>query len=192
MGKGRLESFSDGVIAIIITIMVLELKPPHEPTWAALCVEWPKLLSYVLSFLFVGVYWTNHHHLVHTLKHAGGAIIWLNLHLLLWLSLIPLVTAWLGETYPAPIPTIVYGIVMLMAGVAYALLQLGIARQQEDERLRTTHRRHTRKGLYSLTGYALSLPLAATGHVNASIVIYALIAIYWARPDRGFEAHATR
>jgi uncharacterized membrane protein len=188
MGKGRLEAFSDGVIAIIITIMVLELKPPHEPTWAAMCGEWPKILSYLLSFAFVGVYWTNHHHLVHTLRHAGGAVIWLNLHLLLWLSLIPLVTAWLGETYPSSVPTLAYGIVMLMSGVAYALLQVAIARQQEEEHMQVTHRRHQRKGIFSLIGYAASLPLAATGHINGAIVIYFLIALSWARPERGFES----
>jgi uncharacterized membrane protein len=187
MGKGRIEAFSDGVIAIIITIMVLELKPPHEPTWTALCAMWPKLLSYLLSFAFVGVYWTNHHHLVHTLRNAGGAVIWLNLHLLLWMSIIPLVTAWLGETYPSSFPTVVYGIVMLMCGVSYSLLQLAIARQQADDHLRATHRRHTRKGVYSLIGYSLSLPLAYSGHVNAALVIYGLVALSWARPERGFE-----
>ncbi len=188
MGKGRLEAFSDGVIAIIITIMVLELKPPHEPSWAALSAEWPKLLSYVLSFVFVGVYWTNHHHLVHTVRHAGGAVIWLNLHLLFWLSLIPIVTTWLGETYPASTPTLVYGLVMLMAGVAYYFLQLAIERQQREDGLRAAHRRHRRKGSLSLIGYAASLPLAYSGHVQLALVIYFLIAVAWARPERGFES----
>jgi uncharacterized membrane protein len=190
MGKGRIEAFSDGVIAIIITIMVLELKPPHEPSWAALCAEWPKLLSYLVSFAFVGVYWTNHHHLVHTLRHASGAVIWLNLHLLLWMSMIPVVTAWLGETYPASVPTLVYGIVMMMTGVAYALLQLAIARQQHDEGLREAHRRHKMKDFVSLVLYGTSLPLAATGHVNLAIVLYVLVALSWVRPERGFEKEA--
>jgi uncharacterized membrane protein len=188
MGKGRLEAFSDGVIAIIITIMVLELKPPHEPTWAALYAMWPKIVSYLLSFAFVGVYWTNHHHLVHTLKHAGGGVIWLNLHQLLWMSLIPLVTAWLGETYPASIPTVVYGVVMLFCGVAYYFLQVAIERQQNEAAMREAHRRQRRKGVMSLVGYSASLPLAYFGHVNVAIVIYFLIALSWARPERGFES----
>ncbi len=187
MGKGRLEAFSDGVIAIIITIMVLELKAPHEPTWAALSAAWPKLVSYLLSFAFVGVYWTNHHHLVHTVKHASGTVIWLNLHLLLWMSFIPIVTAWLGETYPAPLPTVVYGLVMLVTGFAYFFLQLAIEQQQHEDDTRAAHRRQRRKALFSVAGYATSLPLAATGHVNWAVAIYALIALSWARPERGFE-----
>src|SRR6185295_6764062 len=132
MGKGRLEAFSDGVIAIIITIMVLELKVPHEATWHALAEGWPVFLSYVLSFYFIGVYWTNHHHLLHTVKHAGGKTIWANLHLLFWLSIVPFATAWLGETYPARAPTVFYGFVMFMAGTAYAFLARIIAGQQKD------------------------------------------------------------
>jgi uncharacterized membrane protein len=123
MGKGRLEAFSDGVIAIIITIMVLELKVPHAPTFAALAPLLPVLLSYVLSFVYVGIYWNNHHHILAVCKHVSGGALWANLHLLFWLSLFPFTTAWMGENHFAAAPTAAYGAVLLMAAVAYWILQ---------------------------------------------------------------------
>ena len=185
MGKGRLEAFSDGVIAIIITIMVLELKVPHEPTWAALYERWPVFIGYVASFFFVGVYWSNHHHLVHTVRKVGPRIMWLNLHLLFWMSMIPFVTAWLGETELAPVPTFAYGVVMLIAGLAYLLLQLAIAAQQTDERQRQAHKRQQWKGYVALVLYATGLPLAWTGHVFVAMALFAGNALAWAIPDRG-------
>ncbi len=185
MGKGRLEAFSDGVIAIIITIMVLELHVPHEPSWAALCARWPVFLGYVASFFFVGVYWGNHHHLLHTLVRVDGKIMWLNLHLLFWMSMIPFVTAWLGETHLAAVPTFAYGVVMLITGIAYLFLQLAIAAQQTDERHRQAHKRQQWKGYVSLVLYSTGLPLAWTGHVYPAMVLYVLIAFAWGVPDRG-------
>src|SRR5689334_22981931 len=122
MSKGRMEAFSDGVIAIIITIMVLELKVPHEVSLASLVPVMPVLLSYAFSFLFIGIYWNNHHHLLHAVKHVNGKILWANLHLLFWLSLIPFVTAWIGENQFAAVPVAVYGTVLLFAGIAYYIL----------------------------------------------------------------------
>src|SRR6186997_3111411 len=138
MGKGRVEAFSDGVIAIIITIMVLELRPPHEATIDALKPLWPVFLSYVLSFAYIGIYWNNHHHMLHTVKHVSGGILWANLHLLFWLSLFPIATAWIGENHVAPMPTALYGFVLLMAAIAYYILQRAIiARHGKDSLLAT-------------------------------------------------------
>jgi uncharacterized membrane protein len=185
MGKGRLEAFSDGVIAIIITIMVLEMKTPEHPTWAALYVRWPIFVSYLMSFGFVGVYWGNHHHLVHTVRHVDGKILWLNLHLLFWMSVIPFVTAWLGESRLAPVPTFSYGVVMLAAGLAYLLLQLAIAAQQTGQREQAAHRRQKWKGYVALGGYTAGLPLAWFGYVEVAMALYLAIALAWAMPDRG-------
>ena len=187
MGKGRLEAFSDGVIAIIITIMVLELKTPEHPTWAALCERWPIILSYLLSFFFVGVYWGNHHHLLHTLVRVDGKILWLNLHLLFWMSVIPFMTRWLGETYPAPVPTIAYGGVMLLSGIAYALLQRAIAAQQTDTARREAHRHQARKGIFSIVMYSTAMALAAYHHVLPAVGCYVVVALAWAIPDRAIE-----
>jgi uncharacterized membrane protein len=187
MTKARLEAFSDGVIAIIITIMVLELRPPHEPSWAALSHLWPALLSYGLSFFFIGVYWANHHHLLHTCRTVNAQIIWLNSHLLFWLSLIPFVTAWLGETYPAPLPTVIYGAIMLTAGLAYWFLQQVIARQQTEEALRAGHRVQTRKGLVAIVLYSAALPLAWRGKITAALMLYLLVALAYVLPERRFE-----
>src|SRR5881394_2174709 len=130
MQKSRVEAFSDGVLAIIITIMVLELKVPHEVEMSALKPMVPVLLSYVLSFIYVGIYWNNHHHLFHSTRHVSGRILWANLHLLFWLSLFPFTTAWMGENHLAPTPTAIYGFVLLMAAIAYYVLQRAIIRQQ--------------------------------------------------------------
>src|SRR5436190_1129170 len=130
MQKNRLEAFSDGVVAIIITIMVLELKAPHGVQLEALKPLLPVFLSYVLSFIYVAIYWNNHHHLFHTVKHVGGGILWANLHLLFWLSLFPFATAWIGENYIAPMPTAVYGLILLMAAIAWHILQHAIIAKQ--------------------------------------------------------------
>src|SRR5687767_2313581 len=126
MGTGRLEAFSDGVIAIIITIMVLEMKVPHGTTLEAVTPLLYVFLSYVLSFVYLGIYWNNHHHMLHMVEHVDGRILWANLHLLLWLSLVPFVTAWMGETHAAPLPTALYGVVMVLAALAYTILQTAI------------------------------------------------------------------
>ena len=126
MEKNRLEAFTDGVIAVIITIMVLELKPPHEATWHALFSNWPIMLSYVLSFIYVGIYWNNHHHLLHAAERVNGAVLWANMHLLFWLSLIPFATGWMGQNHFAPLPTAIYGVDLLLAAVAYTILQNAI------------------------------------------------------------------
>jgi uncharacterized membrane protein len=133
MQKTRLEAFSDGVLAIIITIMVLELKAPHGVKLDALTPLFPVFLSYVLSFVYVGIYWNNHHHLLHAARHVSGGILWANLHLLFWLSLFPFTTAWIGENHVAPIPTAVYGFVLLMAAIAFFLLQRAIIAKQGPE-----------------------------------------------------------
>src|SRR5574338_1618007 len=130
MGKERLAAFSDGVIAIIITIMVLELKLPHGADWATLAGIGPHFLSYVLSFIYLAIYWNNHHHMLHTVTRVDGLILWANSHLLFWLSLIPAATAWLGENYPAPVPVAVYGVSPLMPAIAYVLLQVAIVHRQ--------------------------------------------------------------
>ena len=130
MGKERLAAFSDGVIAIIITIMVLELKLPHGADWATLAGVAPHFLSYVLSFIYLAIYWNNHHHMLHTVTRVDGLILWANSHLLFWLSLIPAATAWLGDNYPAPVPTAVYGVALLMPAIAYVLLQNAIVHKQ--------------------------------------------------------------
>src|ERR671921_1379529 len=130
MGKSRLEAFSDGVLAIIITIMVLELRVPHDASLAALQPLWGVFLSYVLSFLYLGIYWNNHHHMLHATDHVDGRVLWANLHLLFWLSLVPFVTDWMGENHSEPIPTAAYGVVLLMAGLAYTVLQRVIIASQ--------------------------------------------------------------
>ena len=189
MSKGRMEAFSDGVIAIIITIMVLELKAPEHATWAGLCARWPLFLSYLLSFFFVGVYWVNHHHLLHSIRHVDGKILWLNLHLLFWLSLIPFLTRWLGEEYPEPVPAVAYGALMILAGIAWGFLQRAIAQQANDEE-RVAHRHQHRKTALAVAMAGAGMPLAAYGHVNIAIGLYAAVALSWAIPDRLLERAA--
>lgn len=187
MGKGRLEAFSDGVIAIIITIMVLELKVPHDAGIHALLALWPVFLSYVMSFVFVGIYWNNHHHLLHTVNQASAGILWANLHLLFWLSLIPFSTGWMGENHFASLPTAVYGFNMLMAGVAYYLLSriiIGAERREDSKLARAVGR--DRKGLFSLALYCLAIPLAFVQPWIAG-VLFATVSIMWLIPDRRIE-----
>ena len=186
MTKGRLEAFSDGVVAILITIMVLELKVPHGESLAALRPMVPVFLAYVLSYVFLGIYWNNHHHLLHAAGRIDGRVLWANLHLLFWLSLVPVVTGWLGDHPWASLPAAVYGGLMLLAGVAYFILEKAlIAAQGPDSRLRAAVGREV-KGLVSVACYALAIPLAYV-HPWISITLYVLVAAAWLIPDRRIE-----
>jgi uncharacterized membrane protein len=186
MNSGRLEAFSDGVIAIIITIMVLELKVPHGDTMDALAPLLPNFLSYVLSFVYVGIYWNNHHHMLHTCEQVTGPILWANLHLLFWLSLFPITTAWLGDNHLAAAPSALYGVVLLMAAVAYRLLQqLIVAAQGPDSLLRKAVGADW-KGKASPILY-FSGTLAAFRSPWIAQSLYALVAVLWFVPDRRIE-----
>ncbi|MEO5739046.1 MAG: TMEM175 family protein [Vicinamibacterales bacterium] len=186
MTKARLEAFSDGVIAILITIMVLELHVPHEATWSALAPLVPVFFTYVLSFVFLGIYWNNHHHLLHAADRINGRVLWANLHLLFWLSLIPFVTGWMGQNHFTPIPTAAYGVVMLFAGIAYYILaHTLVAEQGADSRLARAVGRD-RKGKLSVLLYAIAIVLA---FVNAwmAVAIYVGVALMWLVPDTRIE-----
>jgi uncharacterized membrane protein len=186
MGKNRLEAFSDGVLAIIITIMVLELKVPHGAALDALLPLLPVFLSYVLSFIYIGIYWNNHHHLLHTLHRVSGAILWANLHLLFWLSLLPFATGWMGENHFAALPTAVYGLVLLMAALAYLLLQrLIIAAEGEDSVLAQAVGRDW-KGKASWLLYVVAVGTASRW-TWLSQSLYVLVALLWLIPDRRIE-----
>jgi uncharacterized membrane protein len=186
MTKARLEAFSDGVIAIIITIMVLELKVPHGADWAALRPIAPVFLAYVLSFTNIGIYWNNHHHMLHMTDGINGKILWANLHLLFWLSLVPVTTAWMGDNHLAPLPTAVYGVVLLASGIAYVILERSIiAEQGPHSKLAAAIGRET-KGWASLALYITAIGLAFV-HQSISQVIYALVALMWLVPDRRIE-----
>ena len=186
MGKGRLEAFSDGVIAVIITIMVLELKAPHGREFAALAPLAPALLTYALSFVFVGIYWNNHHHLLHAAQHIDGRVLWANLHLLFWLSLVPFTTGWVGEYPSAAIPTAIYGVVFLMAGVAWLLLQQALVKRDGPTSLLARAVGRDLKGKLSALLYASAIVLA---FVSAWIAdaLYVLVALIWFVPDRRIE-----
>lgn len=186
MSKGRLEAFSDGVLAIIITIMVLEFEVPHEPTLAALAHLAPKFLSYVLSFVFLGIYWNNHHHLWQVVKSVNGSILWANLHLLFWLSLIPFATGWMGENSFSTIPVALYGLVLWLAAVAYTIMvRVLLAHHGEDSLLATAIGSDV-KGLRSLYLYTAALPLAFVSPILA-LALYVTVAIMWLVPDRRIE-----
>jgi len=186
MGKGRLEAFSDGVLAIVITIMVLELSAPEEPTLAALRPLIPTFLSYALSFVFVGIYWNNHHHLFQAVKQVDGRILWANLHLLFWLSLHPFVTAWMGETRFAAWPVALYGVNLLASAIAYFILtRTLIARHGMDSVLASAINRDV-KGKISLVIYLAAIPLAFVSTWLAG-GLYVLVAILWLVPDRRIE-----
>ena len=186
MTKGRLEAFSDGVFAVIITIMVLELKVPHGDDWAALQPLVPVFFVYVLSFVFLGIYWNNHHHMLHLTDRISGGIMWANLHLLFWLSLVPFVTGWMGENHFAPLPTAVYGGVLLCAGVSFTLLARSIvAHQGPHSKLREATGRDV-KGLASMALYAIAIPLAFVHELIAD-AIYVFVALIWLVPDRRIE-----
>jgi len=186
VGKGRLEAFSDGVIAIIITIMVLELKVPHGARLDVLRPLIPVFISYVLSFVFIGIYWNNHHHMLHAAGKVNGRILWANLHLLFWLSLIPFVTGWMGENHFAALPVALYGAVLLMAGVAYFVLARALATHHgKDSKLAMALGKDT-KGRASVAIYAAAVPLS---FVNPWIAfaLYVVVAIIWFIPDRRIE-----
>jgi uncharacterized membrane protein len=186
MGKNRLEAFSDGVLAIIITIMVLELQVPHEAGVSALQPLWGVFLSYVLSFLYVGIYWNNHHHLLHTVHDVTGGILWANLHLLFWLSLIPFVTGWMGENHFAALPTATYGVVLLMAAMAYWILERTIIRSQGPNSLLRRAVGRDWKGNVSPVLYVIGILAAFIAPYFAG-AIYALTAIMWLVPDTRIE-----
>ena len=190
MTKTRLEAFSDGVIAILITIMVLELRIPHSADWQALRPLLPIFLTYILSFVFLGIYWNNHHHMLQATHQINGKILWANLHLLFWLSLTPFVTGWMGENNFAPLPTAVYGVVLLMAAIAYTILQsLIIAQQGEDSVLAKAVRKDV-KSKVSMALYLLAIP---TAFVNRWIAgaLYVCVALIWLIPDRRIESKLT-
>ena len=187
MRKGRLEAFSDGVIAIIITIMVLELKIPHGSDWEAIRPIVPVFFTYVLSFVYLGIYWNNHHHMLYVTERVNGGILWANMHLLFWLSLVPFVTGWMGENHFAPLPTAVYGGVLLAASVAYYILQrLIIAAQGPNSKLKAAVGSDV-KGKLSPFIYLAAIALA---FVNQwlSDVLYVLVALMWLIPDRRIES----
>jgi uncharacterized membrane protein len=186
MTKGRLEAFSDGVIAIIITIMVLELRPPHGEGFEDLQPLLPVFLSYVLSFVYLGIYWNNHHHLLHATRRINGAVLWANLHLLFWLSIVPFVTSWMGESHFATVPAALYGVVLLLAGTAYKLLQSTIVLADGPGSLLAQAVGSDRKGLISLGLYALAIPCAFLSSWIAG-GLYVAVALIWLIPDQRIE-----
>jgi uncharacterized membrane protein len=186
MGTARLEAFSDGVIAIIITIMVLELKTPHGTGFGALLPVIPVLLSYVLSFIYVGIYWNNHHHMLHAADTISGAALWANLHLLFWLSLIPFVTAWMDENLLVSAPVALYGLVLLMAAVAYYILARVLVRDNGPESTLAQAIGRDTKGRISIVFYAFGIGVSLW-HAWIALAVYVLVAIMWITPDRRIE-----
>jgi uncharacterized membrane protein len=188
MTRNRLEAFSDGVIAIIITIMVLELHPPADGSWQAVAHEWPKFLAYVLSFIYVGIYWNNHHHLMHTVERVDGAVLWANMHLLFWLSLVPFTTAWLGEHGGESAPTVLYGVSLLMPALAYTILVRSIIAEQlansggQRSKLRDVVG-NDKKGYVSIALYVAGIASAFFSNY-AAWGFFATVAIIWLIPDR--------
>ena len=191
MTTTRMEAFSDGVIAIIITIMVLELRAPHEATITSLKPLIPVLLSYIMSFVYLGIYWTNHHHLLHAVEHVNGKVLWANLHLLFWLSLVPFVTAWLGENHFDRTPAALYGTVLLMAAIAYSILVRALLSLHGHDSLLASAVGSDFKGKISVVIYAVAIALA---FVNSwiSCALYVLVAVMWIIPDRRIERQMVR
>jgi uncharacterized membrane protein len=187
MNKNRLEAFSDGVLAIIITIMVLEIKVPEGSDWSVLEPLITVFISYLLSFVFVGIYWGNHHHLLHSVKQISSGIIWANLNLLFWLSLIPFATGWMGKNHFAPNTVAVYGLLLLLCGIAYTFLQKAVEKNSHDlETLQKAFINLNKKGIASTIGYALSIPLAYL-HPVISAIIFVSVAAMWLIPDKNIE-----
>jgi uncharacterized membrane protein len=186
MGKNRLEAFSDGVIAIIITIMVLELKVPHDPDFRALIPLWPVFMSYVLSFIYVGIYWNNHHHMLHAVKEVSGGVLWANLHLLFWLSLIPFVTAWMGENHFETGPTAAYGFVLFMCAFAYSLLARRLVVNHDKNATLAEALGDDRKGKLSMVLYLCGVGVAFFA-AWMGFLLYAAVAALWLIPDRRIE-----
>ncbi len=186
MGTSRLEAFSDGVLAIIITIMVLEMKVPHDPTMDALAPMAPVFLSYVLSFVYIGIYWNNHHHMLHVAKKVSGGVLWANLHLLFWLSVLPFATGWMGENHFAAVPTALYGSVLLAAAIAFWLLQQALIASEGPDSLLHSAVGRDWKGKLSPVFYLAAIALSAW-HPWIAQAIYATVALIWVVPDRRFE-----
>jgi len=190
MGKSRLEAFSDGVLAIILTIMVLELKVPHGAGWDALQPLLPGFLSYVLSFIYVGIYWNNHHHMLHATHHVSGGVLWANLGLLFWLSLLPFATGWMGENHFAALPSAAYGFVLLMAAISYLVLQQRIVAADGPESVLKRAVGADWKGRVSLTLYLVAMVTAFWAHWLAQ-ALYVAVALLWLVPDRRIERALT-
>ena len=188
MQKNRLEAFSDGVIAIIITIMVLELRPPHEATWAALQTLTPTFFSYTLSFVYIAIYWNNHHHMLYLVKSVNGGVLWANMVLLFCMSLVPFTTAWLGDTEGAPLPTAIYGVSLILPAFAYLLLQTTLIRAggQDSALAKAVASDNDWKGKFSPVFYALGIALAFF-YPPASWALYVLVALIWLVPDKRVE-----
>ena len=186
MGKNRLEAFSDGVLAIIITIMVLEMKVPHGDGMAALEPLIPVFFSYVLSFIYVGIYWNNHHHMLHATGKVSGSVLWANLHLLFWLSLLPFATGWMGENHFSALPVAIYGVVLLTAALAYWMLARAIIATDGRDALLAKAIGRDRKGNLSIVLYAVAIPLAFVASWLA-IAFYVLVALMWVIPDQRIE-----
>jgi uncharacterized membrane protein len=191
MDTRRLEAFSDGVLAIIITIMVLELKVPHSADFAALWPLWPVFLSYILSFVYVAIYWNNHHHMLHAAQRVNGSVLWANSHLLFWLSLIPFTTGWMGENHFAPVPTALYGAVLLMAAIAYWILQWALIREHGDDSLLTKAVGADLKGKLSPLLYFIAIVSTFFQQWIAQ-AIYVLVALLWLLPNRRIERTVRR
>jgi uncharacterized membrane protein len=191
MGKARLEAFSDGVLAIIITIMVLELKVPHGDSVTALVPLVPVFLSYVLSFVYIGIYWNNHHHMLHAIRHVTGGILWANLHLLFWLSLVPFVTGWMGENHFGALPTALYGVVLLLAAIAFWILQHRIVASQGSDSIVAKAVGADLKGKLSQVAYVIGIGCAFLAPW-ISWALYVLVAFMWLVPDRRIERVLTQ
>jgi uncharacterized membrane protein len=187
MNKTRLEAFSDGVIAIIITIMVLEMKVPHGDAWGDLAKLGPVFLSYVLSFVNVGIYWNNHHHMLHAVKRVSGGILWANMHLLFWLSLMPFTTGWMGENHFAALPVAVYAFDLMMCGLAWTILQVQIIRLHGHESTLARAVGADLKGKVSLGAYVLAIPVALWGYPWLAGALLVAVALIWFIPDRRIE-----
>jgi len=186
MGKGRLEAFSDGVIAIIITIMILELKLPHGDSFGALKEILPAFMCYILSFVYVGIYWNNHHHMMHAVTSINGITLWANLNLLFWLSLVPFVTNWMGENNFTTVPVALYGIILLMNGISYTILSIILIKHSGKNSLLAQATGNDVKGKLSLAIYAIAIVLAFV-NTKISLALYALVAVIWFIPDRRIE-----
>ena len=186
MPKTRLEAFSDAVLAIIITIMVLELRVPHGEDLSVLQPLLPVFFTYVLSFVYLGIYWNNHHHMLHAVKRVTGGVLWANLHLLFWLSLFPFVTGWMGENHFARLPTALYGVVLLMAAIAYTILTVTIIHEEGPDSLLARAVGRDRKGKLSIVAYVVAITLSFVNHWFAA-AIYILVALVWLVPDRRIE-----
>jgi len=190
MSRGRLEAFSDGVLAIVITIMVLELAPPHGTALEDLYPLWPKFLSYMMSFAYIGIYWNNHHHLLQATRVVSGRVMWANLHLLFWLSIVPFGTAWMGENSFAAIPVAVYGALLIMPAIAFSLLVRAIIAVPDQPPALADALGRDIKGYGSIVAYALAIPMALNFPL-ISVAIYIGVALAWIVPDPRFERSAT-